>query len=69
MRQSRSPTAGRDREGWGLPAFLSLFCPRTAVTSVSVPSAGSLITMHMLVRLKEMWCPSCQSLPACRAVW
>lgn len=36
------------------PGCTSHFCPCRVVTSLSVPSAGSLIIMHMLTRLQEM---------------
>lgn len=36
------------------PGCTSHFCPCRVVMSLSVPSAGSLIIMHMLTRLQEM---------------
>lgn len=33
---------------------VSYFCPSTVGISLSMPSAGSLIIMHMLMRLQEM---------------
>lgn len=38
----------------GCLGCVSYFCPCTVGISLSMPSAGSLIIMHMLMRLQEM---------------
>lgn len=43
-------SCGADR----CPGCISHFCPCTVVTSLSMPSAGSLAIIHTLTRLQEM---------------